>query len=665
MTERSSKKFQWTDYAYGSVANRNNPSNYLEIYGEACLDDTMTEVEAEGYCGMYQFQESYKSYCEQNGSVSGYIGEQYANFFALDIDGEDEDVATQRERTVALVEYLQDIEIDPEEYYIFFSGNKGFHVLIPQRIIGYEPSETLYKEFSAFAKALSAESGVPVYSPSGAPGGGSGCGIDLSVYDVNRLFRLPNTLNKKSMLYKVQLTFDELLADESYIFSLATKKRGLLYKAADRPISPKLRNMFTTAKIPAKFGQNVIPSSAIRTASDTHIKNGKMCMATLLKGIGEGQRDLVAIRLADHFRKQGYTQDMAHDVLSAWDIRNHPPLGDRAIATKIKSAYSRDMDYGCNDFILSSVCDSRCFLYSKLVKGQDEGGSLVVDDDIMTRDTLIKKYINRYFNESGIKFGIPSLDQHIRGLYGGHVIQYMAKSSGGKTSFAMHIMNNLSKAGVPSLFMSLEMPGPDVGERGYQIATCSTQAALERLIMDMRMAEKEEEDIVKEIIRRMGDAFEKVVTVDEDSSTIERIEQYVHKAKEQYGVKVVFVDYLGRISQLNSSSYEHVSSLARELKTIAKRQDIVVIYLHQVNRMVEDNQKSVSMSDGRDSGQTEESADIVMASWRPDVKNGGDKFKVRILKNRRGPAGVDTILKFIPETMTFEEVENTGFETAV
>lgn len=654
--------FKYTDLAVGGVFNRNNVVNYFDVYTDAILGNAKTE----SYSGAYQFKEEYKRYVEENGSVKGFKGDHFAYLFPIDIDGDSPDISGAIGETRRLCTFIEEWGIPIKDYYIFFSGAKGFHVMLPYKLFGYKPGPMLSKELKAIAINISDSSGVPIYNKVSS----GSVGIDLSIYESNRLFRLPNTVNSKTGLYKVQIERDELYSlDAQGIMDLAKGMRAPMYTACPQEPNPYLRAWTLEARIKSKFGSlpeldpgvNIVPQEKFSGGAEPGlIKNAKMCISTLLKGVGSGSRDDTGLRLADHFRKQGFPRDIAMNTMLSWARRCDPPLGNDDISRIVTQAYDNEYDFGCYDHILQGVCDTRCFLYSKLVKGQ-KSETLAESGNIQTMKGLMGDYFDRLTTKGGVYFGIPSLDQYMRGLYGGHVVQYMAKSSGGKTSFAMHIMNNLSKKGIKSLFMSLEMPAADVAERGFQIAANKTVVALERMVLDMVDSGHKREYIIDRLLMEMGESFANVLTVDEDSASLEKIEQYIHQAKTIYGVDVIVIDYLGRMSQSSQSSYEHVSSLARELKTIAKRQDVIVFYLHQVNRGTEDNSVPITMSSGRDSGQTEEGADVVLGSHRPQINAGGKEFVIRILKNRRGKCPAEALLSWIPETMQFTDVDKNDY----
>jgi DNA primase catalytic subunit len=81
---------------------------------------------------------------------------------------------------------------------IYFTGNKGFHIHVktPDALEGADVPERVYKYCTHLAGEFNS--------------------FDRSVYDVTRIWRIPNTVNGKTGLYKVPV-----LADEFFSFTYA------------------------------------------------------------------------------------------------------------------------------------------------------------------------------------------------------------------------------------------------------------------------------------------------------------------------------------------------------------------------------------------------------------------------------------------------------------
>ena len=98
------------------------------------------------------------------------------------------------------------------------------------------------------------------------------------------------------------------------------------------------------------------------------------------------------------------------------------------------------------------------------------------------------------------------------------------------------------------------------------------------------------------------------------------------------------------------SRYQEVSEIVREVKAIAKEMKVPVIALSQLSRAVEQRQdKTPQLSDLRETGEIEQTADLVMMIHRDDYyddqakeetsKTGVSKTSIIVAKHRNGPTG--------------------------
>ncbi len=108
-------------------------------------------------------------------------------YFDLDSDNAEEAYLD----TQKLVGYLRGF-IPYEGIRVYFSGSKGFHVECESVVLGITPSNSLPSLFRYIAGELRDELGITT--------------IDFAVYDARRIWRLPNTINQKTGLYKIPLT---------------------------------------------------------------------------------------------------------------------------------------------------------------------------------------------------------------------------------------------------------------------------------------------------------------------------------------------------------------------------------------------------------------------------------------------------------------------------
>jgi len=103
-----------------------------------------------------------------------------------------------------------------------------------------------------------------------------------------------------------------------------------------------------------------------------------------------------------------------------------------------------------------------------------------------------------------------------------------------------------------------------------------------------------------------------------------------------------------------------MSQAARELKNIAKRHRVALVTLCQVDREGASGGEPITLRMARDSGVIEEAADYLLGIWRPELREGLEReqrrelrgqFKLRVLKNRHGPAPRTVTLAFEDTTL--------------
>lgn len=114
------------------------------------------------------------------------------------------------------------------------------------------------------------------------------------------------------------------------------------------------------------------------------------------------------------------------------------------------------------------------------------------------------------------------------------------------------------------------------------------------------------------------------------------IESIISKSELRIGQRptLVLVDYIQLVSGLGKSRYERVSSIAEQMKVIAKATSTVIILASQISRDKERKKPDINLHDAKDSGSIENSSGVVLGMWR----DGSDSqlLKLRVLKNTKG-----------------------------
>lgn len=292
-------------------------------------------------------------------SVAGYDGRVWAPFLPIDIDahppgGDLHDALdlARRAQDVLLAEW----GVPDEALHAFFSGAKGFHLLIDTRAFGrVVPARELHRLFSRLRLELLRDLAAADRAM-----------FDLAIGDKMRLLRLPNTRHAGSGLFKVRLGRDEFAhCPLAEILSLARAPRplpglvaaGLVPTARVAPV-PGLVERYRRARLVLRRQRGAHPYR-MRTPPAT--PEEALCAARLDLWRGEiepGMRNNVAIRLASAFRLAGYDRQRTLALLTEWDRRQASPLPEAEIRAVIASAYARAFPYtyGCHDDVIRAFC---------------------------------------------------------------------------------------------------------------------------------------------------------------------------------------------------------------------------------------------------------------------------------------------------------------------
>lgn len=224
----------------------------------------------------------------------------------------------------------------------------------------------------------------------------------------------------------------------------------------------------------------------------------------------------------------------------------------------------------------------------------------------------------------GLKLGYAGLDAAILpGLLPGQLAIFLAKTGVGKTILLCNLAWNLRDRRV--MFITLEMTAEEIWVRLARIARFHnpwmSDESIAQVYRNLRICDA----------NRLSEAD---------------LQRLVEEYTEDVGTKpeVVFIDYLGYYARGRSggSSYEKTSDAVMQLKSEAKKHNLIIISPSQVNRGAATG-KPIDESDARDSGVVEETADFLFALWRSDdalEENSyalpSGKLHLKILKSRHG-----------------------------
>lgn len=251
---------------------------------------------------------------------------------------------------------------------------------------------------------------------------------------------------------------------------------------------------------------------------------------------------------------------------------------------------------------------------------------------------------------TGVPAGFSVLDNHFNGWQDSDLIVIAARPGMGKTSLAAQLALNASRSHKTIIF-SLEMSSIQLGSRLMSIET-------DIPIWRIKTGNLDQLDF-NNMSSKIG-GNENLMIDDSPRTTMIEIRSKCHRAVNNDGLDIVFIDYLQLISG-DGDNYTRITNISRELKLLAKELNIPVIALSQLSREVEKrSDKKPQLSDLRESGAIEQDADVVNFLWMPHYygitdEDGGSlegKCKIINAKNRGGSLD-DLNLYFVPEKTKF------------
>lgn len=240
--------------------------------------------------------------------------------------------------------------------------------------------------------------------------------------------------------------------------------------------------------------------------------------------------------------------------------------------------------------------------------------------------------------DPGLSTGWPDLDDATGGLRAGEMIVIAARPGVGKTVAGLCIADHVgTRMGLPVLFSSLEMTEAELTARRISAAA---RVQLHHLVR--HQVAPADWDAIERAHAKLTDT--RLFIDDTPNASLGHIRGRL-RAMERTGdaARLLVIDYLGFLQAPKAESRQQaVAELARGVKITAREFGIPVILLAQLNRGPEHrSDKTPELADLRESGEIEQSADIVIMlhredAYEPQSPRAGETDLI-LRKNRQGP----------------------------
>lgn len=290
-------------------------------------------------------------------------GEDFLAPLYFDLDYS-ENPAVAQEEAIKLVEFFTgELDIQEQDLHIYFSGSKGFHILVDERALGVEPRKDLQRVYKHIAGYLryrlgevqeqEDENGRPVEHTEPLKA------VDLVVYTVKRMLRLPYSRHQKTGLYKIELTLQQL--KELTLDEIKERAR------TGQPIQREEKTVRKRPKAGIFYADKLHEyEEAAATVSDKRNKTEyvfvkdkpPVCVEDILNNgwKKDGDRNNATVQLCCYFKAAGYKKEEATSILEDWVVKftsadSRYSIQQRKANTRnvIESVYGSEKDYqfGC------------------------------------------------------------------------------------------------------------------------------------------------------------------------------------------------------------------------------------------------------------------------------------------------------------------------------
>lgn len=229
--------------------------------------------------------------------------------------------------------------------------------------------------------------------------------------------------------------------------------------------------------------------------------------------------------------------------------------------------------------------------------------------------------------------GLEVIDTGTHGLHRGRVFTVAARTSQGKSAFITQIALNLAEQkNTKTTLVTLEMDHKEVIERMF---------CIKYKVDGFKMLKGQIQDKAKE-----WSEFARFLNEADLNGYLRIVDDYCTKESElltlfehlQHRPDVLIIDHVNHIQPENFKMDERlaISMYSRYLKELAKKYNMIVILVAQINR---EGSEKPTLKDLKGSGTLEEVSDAVFLLHMLETPNSVYNYAIYLAKNRFGPRG--------------------------
>lgn len=330
----------------------------------------------DAHLSIFRYSNDIREYRNENGgSVSGYNGPSYADYVPIDIDApgfEDLDQAVETARTV--IGDLQGWGLSYDDVVVYYSGRRGFHILIPTLHFGeFDPHPQFHDLLFEMVVELFHQGTLVKKVETSAPSPViESDHIDFGPYSRLHMLRMPATIHEKTELWKIPVRERELMngsAEEAanVIKKTAEERRpkyrpdpnpneetidlgdrvrgringgGLKYRRRSSAVNTMDINDYVTADTLRQKETPGFGRVAMNAQKTMKILSGDISEGESIEDMG-GRHDMLCHLVGVMKNQWDLPKDWTSRLMYHWNQSNDPPLPDQEFKQIINDLYGR------------------------------------------------------------------------------------------------------------------------------------------------------------------------------------------------------------------------------------------------------------------------------------------------------------------------------------
>ena len=563
--------------------------------------------ESDIYVSVYEYE-----FDEEPNSQSDFLSAPKHGDFYVDLDGKTPAHAEVDARK--LINQLVLLGVKQSHIQFYFSGGKGYHLVLPEEYFEIKDRTQLHKNYRAFAEFLKTNG---VYDS-----------LDLVVYDARRVLRLNDTYNRKGKQNKELLEGEELSMSD---------------RMAIKPV-------FTWFLEPEDLTPKPVLSNDYETSS--YKKPIEPFMLRLINSEPEnGKRNNTCYTIALYLKDHGYTRDEALNILLS--SPNSSPVEKKESA--IDSAYDGDKHFGLtnNEIVHESMTQDE-----KIQFNVDDITNLLVPWKEVMETT--RSQIDKFQKKELLSYGIDKLDNYLGMIQPTELVVVGGVSGIGKSEFVWNAAKANCLAGLPVAFIGLEMAPAQ-----YTLRLLRNKVGVEASkFKTMTLTDDEKEKLEVSLTDMENQKLPMYFFNPKFKLSVERLDKLIKEATQKFGIRLWVIDHLHHFPSFNPRDDQtaDIAGIVTAIKQMTLKYDIPIILVSHYRKIT--SGASPSLNSFKDSISIVQVADSVLSLNRNLITEDiaiQRRLDVSVLKSRYGMASCTFSLDFNPMNGSYKASEDFRF----